>query len=56
MGIRLAGLPGGYDSVYAPEQDVCSECLTDEERADFLLWGVERRAEREGVAFTDGEA
>jgi hypothetical protein len=54
MGIRLAGIPTGYDSVYAPQQNVCSDCLTDEERVDFLLWGIERQAQREGLAFTDG--
>jgi hypothetical protein len=48
--------PTGYDSAYAPEQNVCSGCLPDEERADFLLWGVERQAQREGLAVTDGEA
>jgi hypothetical protein len=53
---RSLDYPTGYDSTYAPEQDVCDECLTDEERADFLLWGTERQAQRDGLAFTDREA
>lgn len=48
--------PTGYDSAYAPQQNVCSGCLIDEERADFLLWGWRGERSGEGLAFTDGEA